>query len=54
MRIGIVVAEEEEMLAVKEIMQDIVEHKKYDLNFFEGEIEKNKCILTRGRVRKSK
>ena len=54
MKIGIIAAEEKEVFSVKGIMENIVENKICNIDFFEGEIEKIECILVRCGVRKSK
>lgn len=50
--IGIIVAMEEEMTAVKEIMDDITEKSFCGLSIYEGTIEKKRCILTKSGVGK--
>lgn len=47
MNIGIIVAEEEEMLALKNLMQDIREEKVYNLNFIIGSVSSKTCILVK-------
>ncbi len=45
MRIGIIAAEYEEMLAIKNIMENIREEKIYNLIFYIGKIHNKECIL---------
>lgn len=45
MNIGIIAAEEDEMLAIKNIMENISEEKIYNLTFIKGKIAKRDCIL---------
>ena len=45
MRIGIIAAEPEEMLAIKEKMINIEQSKVYNLEFFKGEINSKECVL---------
>lgn len=45
MVIGIIAAEEKEMLAIKNNMTNISEKKIYELNFIEGNIENKECVL---------
>lgn len=47
MNIGIIAAEDEEMLAIKELMTDINEKKIFDLNFFTGKIHEKECTLVK-------
>ena len=54
MKIGIIAAEEKEVSSVKGIMENIVENKICNMDFFEGKIEKIGCILVKCGVRKSK
>lgn len=43
--IGIIAAEEVEMQAIKEKMQNIEEKKIYNLDFFKGKIQEKECVL---------
>ncbi len=43
--IGIIAAEEKEMLAIKNKMRNIEEEIKYDLIFFKGNLEGKDCVL---------
>ncbi len=52
MNIGIIAAEEEEMLAIKNIMEDIKESKIYNLTFIQGTIQNKMCILVKSGVGK--
>lgn len=52
MNIGIIAAEEEEMLAIKNLMKNIKENKIYNLNFVEGTIKNRACILVKSGVGK--
>lgn len=45
MRIGIIAAEHEEMLAIKNIMENIKEEKIYNLIFYIGNIHNKECVL---------
>lgn len=45
MRIGIIAAENEEMLAIKNIMENISEEKVFNLTFYIGNIKNRECIL---------
>lgn len=45
MRIGIIAAEYEEMLAIKNIMENIKEEKFYNLTFYIGNIHNKECVL---------
>ena len=54
MKVGIIAAEEKEIISVKKLMQNIVEHTIYNLNFYEGKIEKVDCVVTKCGVRKGK
>ena len=45
MRIGIIAAENAEMMAIKEIMNDIEEETIYNLVFTFGNIENKECVL---------
>ena len=45
MRIGIIAAEHEEMLAIKNIMKNIKEEKIYNLIFYIGNIHNKECVL---------
>lgn len=45
MRIGIIAAENAEMMAIKEIMNDIEEETIYNLVFTLGNIENKECVL---------
>lgn len=47
MNIGIIAAEEEEMEAIKKLMQDIFEKDIYNLKFFSGKIHDRNCILVK-------
>lgn len=47
MNIGIIAAEEEEMLAIKKYMKNIKEKNIFNLTFYIGSIENNKCILVK-------
>lgn len=47
MSIGIIAAEDEEMLAIKCKMNNIEERKIYNLNFIKGKIFSKECILVR-------
>ena len=47
MSIGIIAAETDEMLAIKDIMKDIKESKIYNLNFITGKIENKECVLVK-------
>lgn len=46
MSIGIIAAENEEMMEIKNIMTDIEEKKIYNLIFFKGKIKNKECVLT--------
>ena len=50
--IGIIVAEEKELDAIKEIMNNVEETKVYNLNIIKGEIKNNRYIVVRGGVGK--
>ena len=52
MNIGIIAAEEDEMLAIKNIMADIKENKIYNLNFIQGTIKNKMCTLVKSGVGK--
>ncbi len=52
MNIGIVAAEDTEMLAIKKLMKEISENKIYNLNFITGKINEKKCILVKSGVGK--
>lgn len=43
--IGIIAAEQIEMQAIKEKMQNIEEKKIYNLDFFKGKIQEKECVL---------
>lgn len=45
MILGIIAAEEKEMLAIKNIMKNVKEEKVYDLTFVQGIISNKKCVL---------
>ncbi len=45
MKIGIIAAENEEMLAIKNIMENISEEKVYNLTFYIGNIHNRECVL---------
>ena len=45
MKVGIIAAENAEMMAIKNIMNDIKEEKVYNLNFYIGNIENKECVL---------
>lgn len=45
MKIGIIAAEHEEMLAIKNIMENIKEEKIYNLIFYIGNIHNKECVL---------
>lgn len=45
MKIGIIAAEYEEMLAIKNIMTNISEEKIFNLTFYSGNIHDKECIL---------
>ena len=47
MYIGIIAAEDEEMLAVKELMKDINEKEIFNLKFFIGKIHDKNCALVK-------
>lgn len=47
MNIGIIAAEEDEMMAIKELMQDVSEKDIYNLKFFSGKIYDKDCILVK-------
>lgn len=47
MNIGIIAAEEEEMLALKNLMKNIREEKVYNLNFVIGSVSGKTCILVK-------
>ena len=52
MNIGIIAAEDDEMLAIKNIMTDIKENKIYNLNFIQGTIKNKMCTLVKSGVGK--
>lgn len=52
MNIGIIAAEEDEMLAIRNIMTDIKENKIYNLNFIQGAIKNKMCTLVKSGVGK--
>ncbi len=45
MKIGIIAAENEEMLAIKNIMENISEEKIFNLTFYSGNIHNRECVL---------
>lgn len=45
--VGIIAAEDKEMLAIKEKMINIEEEKIYNLTFYKGKINNTKCILVK-------
>lgn len=45
MKIGIIAAENEEMLAIKNIMNNISEEKVFNLSFYIGNINNKECVL---------
>lgn len=45
MKIGIIAAEKEEMIAIKKIMENVSEKKVYNLIFYVGSIHNKQCIL---------
>ena len=45
MKIGIIAAENEEMLAIKNIMENILEEKIFNLTFYSGNIHNRECVL---------
>ena len=45
MVIGIIAAENKEMIAIRNTMNNISEEKVYDLNFIKGNIENKECVL---------
>lgn len=45
MRIGIIAAENEEMLAIKYYMENVSEEKIYNLTFYTGSIHNRECVL---------
>lgn len=45
MVVGIIAAEEKEMLAIKNYMTNISEEKIFELNFIKGNIESKSCVL---------
>ena len=51
-KIGIIAAMQEEMNAIKQIMDDVKEIKIYDLTFFEGKINQKSCVLVESGVGK--
>ena len=56
-KIGIIAAMQEEMNAIKQIMENITEKKIYELIFIEGEINQKKCVLVQcgvGKVNSSR
>lgn len=56
-KIGIIAAMQEEMDAIKQIMENITEKKIYELIFIEGEINEKKCVLVQcgvGKVNSSR
>lgn len=52
MCIGIIAAEEEEMLAVKNFMEKISKKEIFNLNFFIGKINNKDCVIVRSGVGK--
>lgn len=56
-KIGIIAAMQEEMKAIKEIMQNISEKQIYELTFIEGKINNKDCVLVQcgvGKVNSSR
>ena len=47
MNIGIIAAEEEEMMAIKKLMLDVSEKDIYNLKFFSGKIHDKDCTLVK-------
>ena len=47
MIVGIIAAEEEEMLEIKKLMDDIDEQKIYNLNFVCGKVNGKNCVLVK-------
>lgn len=47
MNIGIIAAEDDEMLAIKELMIDVIEKDIYNLKFFSGKIHDKDCTLVK-------
>lgn len=45
MSIGIIAAENEEMMAIKNLMTEVEENKKYNLTFLKGKIKNKECVL---------
>ena len=45
--IGIIAAEEKEMQAIKDLMQNIIEEQKYDLEFLIGNIHQKEVVLVK-------
>lgn len=45
MFIGIIAAENKEMMAIKNIMQNVSEEQVYNLKFFKGIIQEKECVL---------
>lgn len=52
--IGIIVAELQELEAIKVLMDKVSEVNIYNLKIFKGKISNKNCLLVRGRYRKSK
>lgn len=52
MKIGIVGAMEEEIIELKSIMTDKIEHKRGDFSFFEGKIQNKDVILVKSGIGK--
>ena len=50
--IGIIVAMDEELQAVKSIMKEKDEKQIYDLYFTEGKIENKNCVIVKSGVEK--
>lgn len=51
-KIVIIAAENTEMMAIKNIMEEVNEKNKYNLNIFEGKINGVECVLTEAGVGK--
>ena len=45
MFIGIIAAENKEMMAIRNIMQNVSEEQVYNLKFFKGTIQEKECVL---------
>ena len=50
--IGIIVAEEKELLAIKEVITNIEEIKIYEKEFYKGQIENKNVIVVKSNVGK--